>query len=55
MEKMMSLTFFAFTPAYSSYAAEKVTIAVPVEDETAVEIAASAMEKIMETRLVATR
>lgn len=55
MKKMMSLTFFAFTPAYSSYAAEKVMIAGPMEDDSAVEVACKGLCGFIKTDLVASR
>ncbi len=42
MKKMMSLTFFAFTPAYGPYVADKVMTAEPVEDASAAKLPAKA-------------
>ena len=55
MKKMMSLTFFAFTPAYAPYVADKVMTAEPVEDDSAVEFACKGLSGSMKTGLVVTR
>ena len=55
MKKMISLTFFSFTPAYGSYVADKVMIAEPVEDDSAVEVACKGLYGFMKTALVVTR
>ena len=55
MKKMISLTFFAFTPAYGSYVADKVMIAEPVEGDPAVEVACKGLYGVMKTDLVATK
>ena len=55
MKKMMSLTFFAFTPAYAPYVADKVMTAEPVEDDSAVEVACKGLYGCMETGLVVAR
>ena len=52
MKKMMSLTFFAFTPAFGPYAADKVMTAGPVEDDPAVEVACKGLYGFMKTALV---
>jgi hypothetical protein len=55
MKKMISMTFFAFTPAYGSYVADRVVIAEPVEDDPAVEVACKGLYGFMKTDLVVTR
>jgi|OpeIllAssembly_1097287.scaffolds.fasta_scaffold446770_2 hypothetical protein len=55
MKKMISLTFFAFTPAYGSYVAEKVMTEEPVADGSAVEVACKGLNVFMKTDLVAAR
>ena len=55
MKKMMSLTFFAFTPANSPYVADKVMLAESVEDDSAVEVACRGLHGFMKTDLVVTR
>jgi hypothetical protein len=53
MKKMISSTFFAFTPAYCS--ADKAMTAEPVVDYSAVEVACKGLNVFMKTDLVATR
>ena len=48
MKKMI----FAFTPACGLYVADKVMIAEPVEDDSAVEVASKALHSFMKTDLV---
>jgi hypothetical protein len=55
MKKMMSLIFFAFTPACGPYVADKVMIAGPVDDDSAVENACKGLYGFMKTGLVVTR
>ncbi len=55
MKKMMSLTFFAFTPAYGPYVADKVMTAELVEDASAGEAACKGLYGLMKTDLVVTR
>ena len=55
MKKMMSLAFFAFTPAYGLYAADKVMTAEPVEDDSAVEVACRGLYGFMKTDLVVSK
>jgi hypothetical protein len=55
MKKMTSLTFFAFTPAYGSYVGDKVMIAEPGEDDSAVRVACKVRYGLMKTDLVVTR
>ena len=54
MKKMMSLSFFAFTPAYGTYVEDKVAIAEQVEDDSAVEVARKGLYGFMKTDLVVT-
>ncbi len=54
MKKIISLTFFAFTPAYGSLAADNM-IAEPVVDDSAVEVACRGLFGFMKTDLVVTR
>ena len=54
MKKMMSLSFFAFTPAYGPYVEDKVAIAEQVEDDSAVEVARKGLYGFMKTDLVVT-
>ena len=54
MKKMISLTFFAFTPAYGSYVADKVMTAEPA-DGSAVEVACKGLNAFIKTDLVAAR
>ena len=53
MKKMISLTFFAFTPAYGS--ADKVMTAEPVVDGSAAEAACKGLDGLMKADLVAAR
>jgi len=55
MKKMMSLTFFAFTPAHGPYVEDKVMTAEPVENDSAVEVACNGPYGFMKTGLVVTR
>ena len=55
MKKIISLTFFAFTPAYGPHVADKVMTAEPVEDDSAVEVACKGLYGFMKTDLVVTR
>jgi len=53
MKKMISLAFFAFTPACGS--ADKVMMAEPVLDGSAVEVASKGLYGSMKTNLVLAR
>ena len=53
MKKMISLAFFAFTPACGSE--DKVMMAEPVLDGSAVEVASRGLYGSMKTDLVAAR
>ncbi len=55
MKKMMSLNFFAFTPAYGSYAVDKGMTAEPVKDGPAVKVACKGLCGSMKTDLVVSR
>lgn len=55
MKKMMSLTFFAFTPAYGPYAADKVMMAGPVVDDSTAEIVCKGLYGFRNTDMVAAR
>lgn len=55
MKKIISLTFFAFTPAYGPYMEDKLMTAEPGEDDSAVEVACKGLHGFMKTGLVVTR
>jgi hypothetical protein len=54
MKKMMSLNYPAFTPAYGSYAVEKVVTAEPVDGPTE-EVACDGLHDARKTDLVVPR
>jgi hypothetical protein len=55
MKKMISLTFFAFTPAYGLYVADKAMTEEPVEGDSAVAVACKGLYGFKKTGLVVTR
>lgn len=55
MKKMISLTFFAFTPVYGPYVEEKVMTAETWEDGPDFGFACKGLYSIMKTDLVMTR